>query len=72
MQDVDGPPHIQALPEPASTRRPSVEPKAVRFMNHPKRLDGLLRHRGSDGTSGKGRPSGRRNRSAPSGPRATW
>jgi hypothetical protein len=46
MQDVDRPPHIQALPEPASACRPSVETKAVRFVDHPESLDGLLRHRG--------------------------
>jgi hypothetical protein len=45
MQDVDGPPHIQALPEPTGACRPSVEPKTVRFMHHPESLDGLLRHR---------------------------
>jgi hypothetical protein len=46
MQDVDRPPHIQALPEPARARGPSVETKALRFMHHPESLDGLLRHRG--------------------------
>jgi hypothetical protein len=46
VQDVDRPTHIQALPEPASARRPSVETKPLRFMRHPESLDGLLRHRG--------------------------
>src|ERR1700730_8574217 len=46
MQDVDRPNHIQALAEPASARRPSVETKALRFMHHPESLHGLLRHWG--------------------------
>jgi hypothetical protein len=46
MQDVDGPPHIQALPEPARARRPSIETKALRFMSYPESLDGLFWHCG--------------------------
>jgi hypothetical protein len=46
MQDVDGPPHIQALPEPARARRPSIETKAMRFMSYPESLDGLFWHCG--------------------------
>jgi hypothetical protein len=46
MQDVDRPPHVQALSEPARARRPSVEMKALRFMGYSKGLDGLLGHRG--------------------------
>jgi len=45
MQDVDRPPHIQALPKPAGTRRPRGEAKAVRIVTRPKRLDGIPRHR---------------------------
>jgi len=46
MQNVDGPHHIQALPEPARTGRPSVETKALRFMSYPESLDGLFWHCG--------------------------
>ena len=46
MQDVDGPPHIQALPEPARARRPSVETGTLRFMDYPESLDGFFWHCG--------------------------
>jgi hypothetical protein len=46
MQDVDRPNHIQALPEPARARRPSVETKALRFMSYPESLDGFFWHCG--------------------------
>jgi len=46
MQDVDRPSKIQTLPEPASTRRPRGEAKALRVVARPKRLDGILRYFG--------------------------
>jgi hypothetical protein len=46
MQDVDRPAEIQALPEPAGTRRPRIETQALPVVAGPQSLDGVSRHLG--------------------------
>ena len=45
MQDVDGPAHIQSLPEPARACRPRSEVQAVGVVASAERTDGIPRHR---------------------------
>jgi len=42
MQDVDGPSHIQPLPEPAGTPRPRVDAEALRVVTGTESLDGIF------------------------------
>src|SRR5713101_6924818 len=45
VQDVDRPPHIQSLSEPARTPRPRVHTNALRVVTDPERLDRISGHR---------------------------
>jgi len=45
MQDVDGPAHIQSLPEPARACRPRSETQAVGVVASAESLDGIPGHR---------------------------
>jgi hypothetical protein len=44
VQDVDRPHHIERFPEPAGTRRPRGEAKALGVVTGAKRRDGILGH----------------------------
>ena len=68
VQDVDRPAHVEALAQPArASRSVRVSRSPLRLVLRPERPHGSLGHVGERGTSGRGRPSGRRNASAPSG-----
>ena len=54
MQDVDRPPHIQALPQPGRARRPRVETEPLRVVSRPEGLDRIGRHRGWQRNLGQG------------------
>ena len=42
MQDVDRPPHVKALPEPAGASGPRVQLEPGRLILHSERLDGIV------------------------------
>jgi len=42
MQDVDGPPHVQSLPEPTRTPRPCVDSQALRVVTRAEGRNGVL------------------------------
>jgi hypothetical protein len=44
MQDIDGPHHIQRLPEPLGARCPRADPKALRVVTCAELLDGISGH----------------------------
>jgi hypothetical protein len=45
VQDIDGPSHVQALPEPARARRPRSKSKALRVVTRAERRDWITGHR---------------------------
>jgi hypothetical protein len=46
VQHVDRVTHVQAFSEPTGARCPRVDPKALRVVTRPERLDRITRHRG--------------------------
>ena len=56
MQDVDRPPHIESLPEPARTRRPRVQVQSLRIVPRAKGLDWIGGHCGRRRHLGQGPP----------------